>query len=115
MNSTETSVFTATEADFETSVVAASKDRLVLVDFWAQWCGPCKALGPILEQVAQERSDSLKVVKVDVDAEQRLAQNHGVRALPTLVVFHEGRAVSQLVGLQSAESIKEALDRVSSS
>lgn len=110
MNATQSSVFTATEADFETSVVEASKERLVLVDFWAQWCGPCKALAPVLEQIADSRADSAKVVKVDVDDQQRLAQNHGVRALPTLVIFKDGRAVTQLVGLQSAEAIGAALD-----
>ncbi len=112
MNATESTVFTATGENFEQLVIEGSRDRLVLVDFWTQWCGPCKALAPVLEQVAQEWADSVKIVKVDVDAEQRLAQNHGVRALPTLVVFRNGRAVSQLVGLQSAESIKSALDSV---
>lgn len=110
MNATQSSVFAATEADFETNVIEASRDRLVLVDFWAQWCGPCKALAPVLEQVADSRADTVKVVKVDVDDQQRLAQNHGVRALPTLVVFRNGRAVTQLVGLQSAEAIGAALD-----
>ena len=113
MNTTKPTVLSATGADFENSVIAASKDRLVLVDFWAEWCGPCKALAPVLEQVAESRADSLKVVKVDVDAEQRLAQNHGVRALPTLVIFRQGQAVGQLVGLQSAESILKAVDDVS--
>ena len=112
MNTTKSSVFSATGADFENTVIAASQDRVVLVDFWAQWCGPCKALAPVLEQVADLRADSLKVVKVDVDAEQRLAQNHGVRALPTLVIFRQGQAVRQLVGLQSAESILQAVDEV---
>jgi len=114
MNTTQTHVFTATGADFETGVTEASRGRLVLVDFWAQWCGPCKALAPVLEEVAQSRSDTLKVVKVDVDSEPRLAQNHGVRALPTLVIFKDGRAVTQLVGLQSADTILEAVDRVAS-
>ncbi len=112
MNATQSNVFTATGADFETNVVEASRDRIVLVDFWAQWCGPCKALAPVLEEVAQSRADSLKVVKVDVDAEQRLAQNHGVRALPTMVIFKDGRAVEQMVGLQSAGTILAAVDRI---
>lgn len=113
MKTTKSSVFTAHGADFENTVIAASRDRVVLVDFWAEWCGPCKALAPVLEHVAESRADSLKVVKVDVDAEQRLAQNHGVRALPTLVIFRNGQAVGQLVGLRSAESILQAIDEVS--
>jgi thioredoxin 1 len=112
MDHTESTVLSATGADFQTSVIAASHDRVVLVDFWAEWCGPCKALDPILEEVARSRSDRLKVVKVDVDAERELAQNHGVRALPTLVIFYRGEAAGQLVGLQSAESILAAADRV---
>lgn len=114
MNTTKSFVLTATGADFDSSVIEASHDRVVLVDFWAEWCGPCKALAPVLEEVAEARADSLKVVKVDVDTEQRLAQNHGVRALPTLVIFHQGQAAGQLVGLQSADSILEAVDRVAS-
>ena len=114
MNATQSNVFTATEADFEQSVVEASRDRLVLVDFWAQWCGPCKALAPILEEVATARADSVKIVKVDVDAEARLAQNNGVRAMPTLVIYRDGRAVGQLVGLQSADAIGQALDAAAS-
>lgn len=115
MNTTKSSVFSATGADFESTVIEASRDRVVLVDFWAEWCGPCKALAPVLEEVAEARSDSLKVVKVNVDDEQRLAQNHGVRALPTLVIFREGQPVEQLVGLQSADSILEAVDRAAGS
>ena len=114
MNATQSNVFTATEADFEQSVVEASRDRLVLVDFWAQWCGPCKALAPILEEIATARADSVKIVKVDVDAEARLAQNNGVRAMPTLVIYRDGRAVGQLVGLQSADAIGQALDAAAS-
>ncbi len=112
MNETKSSVFSATGADFESMVLTASHDRTVLVDFWAEWCGPCQALAPVLEQIADARADSLKVVKVDVDAEQRLAQNHGVRALPTLLLFRDGQSVGQLVGLQSADAILEAVDRL---
>jgi len=107
----KSSVISATGADFETKVTEASHKRVVLVDFWAEWCGPCKALAPVLEEVSEARADRLQVVKVDVDAEQRLAQNHGVRALPTLVLFRGGQAVGQLVGLQSAESILAAVDQ----
>mgnify|MGYP001560978261 CR=1 FL=1 len=110
MHTTQTNVFTATEENLEQSVVEACRDRLVLVDFWAQWRGPCKALAPILEDVATARAESVKIVKVDVDAESRLAQNNGVRAMPTLVIYRDGRAISQLVGLQSADAIGQALD-----
>lgn len=85
---------------------------MVLVDFWAAWCGPCKALAPILEKVAEARADSLVVAKVDIDAEPGLAVTYGVRALPTMVIFRGGVPVGQLVGLQSAEAILRSVDEL---
>lgn len=112
MNTIESPVVVATEATFDHHVTAASRERTVLVDFWAAWCGPCKALAPILDQIATDHADRLQVVKVDVDADQHLASLHGVRALPTLMLFRGGRPVQQLVGLQSVEAIMAAVDRV---
>lgn len=100
----------ATAANFTESVLAVSATRPVLVDFWAAWCGPCKALGPILDDVAQARAGKADVVKVDADTEADLAAKYGVRALPTLLVFKDGKVVDQLVGLRSAADILARLD-----
>ena len=113
MNSATLNIVSATDADFEKEAIDASNDRVVVVDFWAAWCGPCKALAPILEQVSVARPHVVRIVKVDVDAEQRLAGRHGVRALPTLAFFRNGRMVKQLVGLQSAEAIVREIDALS--
>lgn len=112
MTSSSLSLSVATRATFAAEVLAASHDRLVLVDFWADWCGPCKALAPVLEHVAEQRADRLKVVKVNVDEQPQLSVDHGIRALPTLLLFRDGQVVQQLVGLQSAEAILAVIDHV---
>lgn len=85
-----------TTATFD-SIVAAS-DKPVLVDFWASWCGPCRALGPIVEQVGEEMADRLAVYKCDVDAEADLAQRFRIMSIPTLILFKGGEAVHTMVG-----------------
>ena len=97
-------------ANFEADVLVNSNERPVLVDFWADWCGPCKSIAPILEQLAAEYDGALLVVKVDTDAEQALAQQFGIRSLPTMMIFRDGEAVQQLVGAQPANAIKSALE-----
>ncbi len=106
------SIGSATAADFSNVVLAPSASRLVLVDFWAAWCGPCKALGPILEEVAKTRGDQVSIVKVDTDTESALAVKYGIRALPTMLIFRDGEVVDQLVGLRSAADIVSSLDAV---
>tara|TARA_R100000027_G_scaffold2635_2_gene2597 strand:+ start:15148 stop:15468 length:321 start_codon:yes stop_codon:yes gene_type:complete len=97
-----------TSADFDSSIQAAGKPSVV--DFWAPWCGPCKALTPILEEVASEMGDAATVFKVNVDDNQDIAQKHGVRAIPTLLFFNkEGEMVDQVVGLTSKEDLKKRL------
>ena len=91
-------VFAVTEADFDTQVVAQSRQRLVLVDFWAEWCGPCRSLAPILEQLAAAHAGRVVVAKVDSDAEPALSARYGVRSLPTLVLFKGGEPVAQTMG-----------------
>jgi thioredoxin 1 len=85
-----------TDASFEADVLQS--DKPVLVDFWAEWCGPCKAIAPILSEVATEMADKLQVVKLDVDANQATSAKFGIRGIPTLILFKNGVAIAQKVG-----------------
>ncbi len=82
----------------------------VLVDFWAPWCGPCKAIAPILDELAEEMSDKIKVGKVDVDENQEIAARFNIRAIPTLIVFKNGAVVDQIVGMTSKNDLKSKLN-----
>ena len=82
----------------------------VVVDFWAEWCGPCKMLGPVLDEIAAEKGDSAKVVKVNIDSERDLAVRFGVSSIPTLVFFKDGQAQGQIVGVQPKSAIVQKLD-----
>ena len=103
-------IVTLTEKNFDAEVLKAPSP--VLVDFWAEWCGPCKMIGPILEEIADEYSGRVKIGKVNIDQEQALASEYGVRAIPTLLLFHEGQVADQMVGLRSKRDLKSSLDRV---
>ena len=88
---------------FEEATTAS--DSTVIVDFWAPWCGPCKALTPILEAVANEAGDAAKIYKVNVDENTELAQQHGVQSIPTLLVYKQGSLSETIVGLKTKEEL----------
>ncbi|MCP4293559.1 MAG: thioredoxin [bacterium] len=85
-------------------------DIPVLVDFWAPWCGPCKMIGPIIEEMAGEMGDDIKIGKVNVDNNQELAGQFGVRGIPTIMIFKGGEVVENFVGLRSKEDMVAALE-----
>ncbi len=95
--------FSTTDAAFDNDVLKS--DTPVLVDFWAEWCGPCRALAPKLDQIATEFSGKLKVYKVDIDANQETPVNYGVRGVPTLILFKNGQQVDTIVGNHPLENI----------
>ena len=99
-----------TQENFAAEVLKAPMP--VLVDFWAEWCGPCKMIGPILEELADEYGSRLKVGKVNIDQEQGLAAEYGVRAIPTLLLFQQGQVADQMVGLRSKRDLKASIARV---
>jgi thioredoxin 1 len=84
----------------------------VLVDFWAEWCGPCKMITPILGELADEYEGRVKIVKVNIDEQQGLAAEYGIRAIPTLLLFDKGQVADQIVGLRSKRDLKASFDRV---
>ena len=98
-----------TQANFENVVLKSSK--LVLVDFWAQWCGPCRKLSPVLEQIQNEMIENLKVVKVDADKNQAVASEYGVFSLPSLLLFKNGEIKEVMVGMMPKSSIVSNINK----
>jgi thioredoxin 1 len=99
-----------TDTSFDQEVLQSGVP--VLVDFWAEWCGPCKMLGPVLEELAGEYTGRIKVAKVNIDEHQKVASDYGIRAIPTLLLFKNGEVAEQIVGLRSKRDLKASLDKV---
>jgi len=103
-------IVTLTVENFDQEVIKSPTP--VLVDFWAEWCGPCKMVAPILDELATEYDGKVKIGKVNIDDHQSLASEYGIRAIPTLLLFKDGQVADQIVGLRSKRDFKAKLDRV---
>lgn len=104
-------LYPVTLADFDTRVLELSHQRPVLVDFWAAWCGPCRSIAPLLEQLVVQFEGKLSIAKVDTDAEAELAGRYGVRSLPTLMLFRNGAVAEQLVGAHPLQTLAGLVSR----
>jgi thioredoxin 1 len=98
---------TATETTFEQEVLKS--DKPVIVDFWAEWCGPCHAVSPILERIVDERGDELRLVKVNIDEEPALAIRFGVQSIPTMILFKDGEPAAFAIGAQPKGALERSL------
>lgn len=106
-------VFDVAQADFERLVIEGSRDKPVVVDFWAPWCGPCRMLGPVLERLVGERGGEVHLARVNIDEAQDLAARYRVESIPLVVAFRGGEPVLEFLGLQPEEAIRAFLDRIS--
>lgn len=100
-----------TDANFQNDVIEASKSQPVIVDFWAEWCGPCRALSPTVDEIAREHSGKLKVVKMNVDENMNTPGKYSIRGIPTLLVFKGGQVADQIVGAVPKDHIEKVLQR----
>jgi thioredoxin 1 len=103
-------IINLTQDNFAKEVLESSTP--ILVDFWAEWCGPCKMIAPVLDELAQEYHGRVRIGKVNIDNEQGLAAEYGVRAIPTLLLFQNGQVAEQIVGLKSKRDLKNTFDKV---
>jgi thioredoxin 1 len=99
-----------TDQNFDAEVLKS--DKPVLVDFWAPWCGPCQVMGPIIEELAKEMGDKIKIGKMNVDESPETAQKYSIMSIPTLKIFKGGKIVKEFVGLQAKETLKEELEKI---
>ena len=98
-----------TDSDFSTQVLQA--DKPVLVDFWAEWCGPCKAIGPALEEISEYKGDSLSIVKLNIDENPLTPQQYNVRGIPTLLIFKDGAVIAEKVGALPKSQLENWIDQ----
>ena len=99
------------DQNFQNEALEASKEKPVLVDFFAEWCGPCKMQGPIVDALAQEMGDKVIIGKVDVEEAQNTAQQYEVMSIPTLIIFKDGEAKEKFTGMRDQASLKETLEK----
>ena len=97
-----------TEQTFDEEVLTS--EEVVVVDFWAEWCGPCKMIAPVVEELAEEYDGKIKFAKIDIDSNPNIASRYGIRGIPNLTIFDKGEVVGQLIGVQPKASIKKRLD-----
>jgi thioredoxin 1 len=102
-----TMALNVTEATFEQEVLKS--ETPVIVDFWAEWCGPCHAVAPVLDKIVEERGDELKLVKVNIDEEQGLSIKYGVMSIPTMILFKEGEPAAAAIGAQPKSALERSL------
>jgi thioredoxin 1 len=102
-----TTATAVTEQTWDEEVLQS--EQPVIVDFWAEWCGPCHAVAPVLDRIAEERGDELKLVKVNIDEEQGLAQRYGIASIPTIVLFKGGEPAAAAIGAQPKSSLERSL------
>ena len=103
-------IITLTQENFSEEVLKSPTP--VLVDFWGEWCPPCRALSPILDELADEYEGRVKIGKVNIDNQQALATEYGIRAVPTMLLFHQGQVTDQIIGLKSKRDLKASFDRL---
>ena len=99
-----------TDDSFEDDVLKS--DQPVLVDYWAEWCGPCKMIGPLVEEIAEEYGDKLKVTKLDIDSNNKTPMQYGIRGIPTLMIFRDGKVQATKVGALTKGQLKAFVDEV---
>ena len=110
MNESATHPVAVTDKDFADEVLQS--DTPVLVDFWAEWCGPCRVLGPVIESLSAEYEGQVKVAKVDVDSHQQVAMLYGIRSIPTVMLFDKGQIVDTIVGVRQKSDYENSLKKV---
>ncbi len=98
-----------TDDNFKNEVT--ENKEVILVDFWAPWCGPCLILSPVIEEIAKEYQDKIKIGKLNVDKSEKVASEYNIMSIPTLIIFKDGKPVDQMVGITSKETIKTRIDK----